>query len=88
MESKVILGDGESLEIMMRSIFQSLYAAPAKTLNSFAHAGGVLTIRLVPVILLALVLAGSVSGQTPRKVYISVDMEGISGISGSDQYRS
>jgi D-amino peptidase len=43
------------------------------------------TIRLALATALALSLAGVVSGQTGKKVYISVDMEGISGISGSDQ---
>jgi D-amino peptidase len=34
---------------------------------------------------LAAVLAGTAAGQAGRKIFISADMEGISGISGSDQ---
>ncbi len=34
---------------------------------------------------MALLVAAGVTGQTGKKVFISVDMEGISGISGSDQ---
>ncbi len=34
---------------------------------------------------LAVVLAAAASGQAAKKVYVSVDMEGISGVSGSDQ---
>ncbi len=41
--------------------------------------------RLALASALAVFLAGSVLAQAGRKVYISVDMEGISGISGSDQ---
>jgi D-amino peptidase len=41
--------------------------------------------RLVLATALVFVLAGTLSGQTGKKIYISVDMEGISGISGSDQ---
>jgi D-amino peptidase len=43
-------------------------------------------IRLVAPLVAALAIsAAPMHGQQPRKVYISVDMEGISGISGSDQ---
>ena len=44
--------------------------------------------QITPVVFataLAFALAGHVSAQSGKKVYISVDMEGISGISGSDQ---
>jgi D-amino peptidase len=41
--------------------------------------------RLTLATALVFVLAGTLSAQTGKKVYISVDMEGISGISGSDQ---
>jgi D-amino peptidase len=36
-------------------------------------------------LVISLAAAGSASAQTPKRVYISVDMEGISGVSGSDQ---
>jgi D-amino peptidase len=41
--------------------------------------------KTVAVLLLALLAIGSGSAQTGRKVFISADMEGISGISASDQ---
>jgi D-amino peptidase len=42
--------------------------------------------RLVPILLMASVLtAPADAGAQARKVYISVDMEGISGVNGSDQ---
>lgn len=44
-----------------------------------------LNMRLALATVLAVFLAGTSYAQAGRKVYISVDMEGISGISGSDQ---
>ncbi len=44
-----------------------------------------LSISVLVVLTLAVGLVAAASGQTGRKIYISVDMEGISGISGSDQ---
>jgi D-amino peptidase len=42
-------------------------------------------LRLTLTIAVVLMLAATISAQAGKKVYISVDMEGISGISGSDQ---
>src|SRR5687768_2521031 len=87
-EFKYFLLTENRLKIMTRSFSRSLCGTKAccgKTSDSFAHAGGVLIVRLALATFLAFVLAGSISGQTPMKVYISVDMEGISGISGNDQ---
>jgi D-amino peptidase len=87
-ESKYSLLTENRLKIVMRSFFWSLWANRVcwgKASDSFGHAGGVLLMRLALATFLAFVLAASVWGQTPRKVYISVDMEGISGISGGDQ---
>ena len=41
--------------------------------------------RILFVVLLAAACAATARAQAGRKVYISVDMEGISGISGDDQ---
>jgi D-amino peptidase len=49
-----------------------------------ADRGGIVR-HLVLAIALVLCAAWSIDGQAGKKVYISVDMEGISGISGSDQ---
>lgn len=47
--------------------------------------GGCTMIRYLSTVAIAVVIATSGAAQGGRKVYISVDMEGISGISGDDQ---